>query len=119
MLAWLVKQCKEQPTKGWGALSTCKGTASSRSTSLSWNKDAQKDENIVHGMTNVTRCAKQPKCPPAHGWNLAQVHKWLSWSVYLIVCRMMSLAVIRRAIIATTQENVIIEASASKIDDMQ
>jgi hypothetical protein len=59
----------------------------------------------------------------AHGQNLAQVCEQLNWPICLfhplviVTCRITSLAIIWRAIIiATTQENVIVEAHASKIE---
>jgi hypothetical protein len=54
-----------------------------------------------------------------HGRNLAQVHKRLGRFFQLVAHRTTSLAIIGRAVVATTQKNVIVEASASKIDDMQ
>jgi len=61
---------------------------------------------------------KQPKRLPMLDWvESCLIHKRLGWSVHLVACRMTSLAVIGRAVLDTTQENVIIEAGPSKIDD--
>jgi hypothetical protein len=62
----------------------------------------------LHSSAQITQAS-------AHGQNLSQVRKRLDWPVRLLV---IVAAIIWRAIVvATTRENVIVEARASKIDD--